>query len=164
MNYDDYAMMKKATKTTDKEKQKELALMLFLQGISQAEISDKVGVSKQTINKWAKENGWQERRAATSISRREIVNKMLRTLDEKITAGDWNADEIIKCTNAIEKLDKQTNVVTIIEVFSIYNKWLVSRMQVDRELTPELVKLMNKYQDLFIGESLNSTNIQLLEG
>ena len=61
---------------------------------------------------------------------------------------------------AIEKLDKQTNVVTVIEVFSAYNRWLISRMELDPELTPELVKTMNRYQDIFIGEQLNSTKIE----
>jgi hypothetical protein len=96
-------------------------------------------------------------RAATTVSRKELVTKLLRGLDEKIQNNDWSPDEICKVSAAIEKLDKQTNVITIIEVFSAYNKWLVTRMRIDKDLTPELVKIMNKYQDLFIGEKLSTT-------
>jgi hypothetical protein len=33
-------------------------------------------------------------------------------------------------------------------------------MELDPELTPELVKAMNRYQDMFIGEQLNATTIE----
>ena len=62
---------------------------------------------------------------------------------------------------AIEKLDKQTNIVTIIEVFTSFNQWLVSRMQVDSELTPEVVKIINTYQDKFISEKLSNVTIPI---
>ena len=87
---------------------------------------------------------------------------MLTQINERLEAGDWSADEMIKATAAIEKLDKKTNVVTLIEVFGAYNKWLVSRMQIDPDLTPELVKSMNKYQDIFISEQLSMSKVQLL--
>ena len=86
---------------------------------------------------------------------------MLRDLDQKLESGDWSADEIIKVASAIEKLDKQTNIVTIIEVFTAFNQWLVSRMQVDPELTPEMIKIINTYQDKFINERLNNVTIPI---
>lgn len=102
-------------------------------------------------------------RAATTVSRKELVTKLLQGLDQKVQDGQWSPDEVCKVSSAIEKLDKQNNIITIIEVFSAYNRWLVSRMQVDPELTPELVKIMNRYQDLFIGENLSKASVLSIE-
>lgn len=143
----------------ENEQRRELARMYYLQGMTQKEIADKVGVSRNTISAWIKEDGWDSFRAAKTITRKEIVHKMLQQINDKLESRDWTADEIVKASSAIEKLDKQTNVVTVIEVFTAYNTWLVGRMQVDKELTPELVKVMNRYQDLFIGEQLGKVNV-----
>ena len=143
----------------ENEQRRELARMYYLQGITQKEIADKVGVSRNTISAWIKEGGWDSFRAAKAITRKELVHKMLEQINEKLESKDWTADEIVKAASAIEKLDKQTNVVTIIEVFTAYNTWLVGRMQIDKELAPELVKVMNRYQDLFIGEQSGRFNV-----
>jgi uncharacterized protein YjcR len=142
----------------ENEQRRDLARMYYLQGLTQKEIADKVGVSRNTISAWVKEEGWDSLRAAKTISRKEIVQKMLKQINNKLESEEWTADEIVKAASAIEKLDKQTNVVTVIEVFTAFNTWVVGRMQVDKELTPELVKTINRYQDLFIGEQLGKIN------
>ena len=84
---------------------------------------------------------------------------MLHSLNDRITEGNISADEAAKMAKAIKSLDGETNIITVIEVFTAYNKWLISRMQFDEELTPELVKAMNRYQDLYIAENLNATKV-----
>lgn len=150
-----------AKQDIQQEQRKELACMYYMQGLTQKEIADKVGVSRNTINAWVRDGGWDTRRAAKTVTRSELVKKMLTDLNDKLESGNWTADEIIKVASAIEKLDKQTNIVTIIEVFTAFNNWLVSRMQVDPELTPEVVKIINTYQDKFINEKLNSVTIPI---
>lgn len=145
------------------EQKKELARLYFMNGDTQKNIAEKVDVSTVTICKWVKENGWDTIRAAKTVSRRELIIKFLKRLDTKLDSGEITMDEMIKGAAAIEKLDKQTNVVTVIEVFSIYNQWLMSRQQLDPELTPELVRVMNKYQDIYIAEQSSSANIILKE-
>lgn len=149
------------TKTLEQAQRQELARMYFMQGMKQKEIADKVGVSRNTICAWIRDGKWDTVRAAKTITRSELVKKMLNDLDEKLAAGQWTADEIIKVASAIEKLDKQTNIVTITEVFTAFNQWLVSRMQVDSELTPEIVKIINTYQDKFISEKLGNVTIPI---
>lgn len=148
-------------KTLEQTQRKELARMYFMQGLKQKEIADKTGVSRNTICSWIRDGKWDTMRAAKTVSRSELVKKMLQDLDDKLSSGQWTADEIIKVSSAIEKLDKQTNIVTVVEVFTSFNQWLVSRMQVDSELTPEVVKIINTYQDKFISEKLSNIHIPL---
>ena len=148
-------------KSLEQTQRQELARMYFMQGMKQKEIADKVGVSRNTICAWIRDGKWDTVRAAKTITRSELVKKMLNDLDEKLASGQWTADEIIKVASAIEKLDKQTNIVTITEVFTAFNQWLVSRMQVDPGLTPEIVKIINTYQNNLIIEKLGSITIPI---
>ena len=148
------------------EKKKNLARALYLSGMEQTEIADKVGVSRVTISKWSTADGWKEARAAKNITRPELVNKLLLTIDrliEQVNSSDDASliaglgDKLAKLSSVIEKLDKKANVVDAIEVFMAFSKWLEYRSQTDPELTPELIKAINKYQDKYIIESMGST-------
>lgn len=157
----------KKPKTTAKSARKgqlnterELAKFYFLGGMPQKDIAAKTGVSAQTVNRWAKEENWESLRAAKTISRRELVCKMLYQIDQRLEAGDWTPDELVKAASAIEKLDKNTNAVTVIEVMTAFNKWLVSRAQYDPALTGEMVETITKYQDIYISEILSNSKIE----
>ena len=151
------------------EEKKEFARVLFMSGEQQNIIAQKVGVSKQTINRWVADGEWEKRRAAQSITRPELVNKLLRTIDsllEDAAKGDDPAllaglgDKLSKLSIVIEKLDKKANVVDAIEVFIAFGKWLQHRAQSDDELTTDLEKAINKFQDLYISELLSNKSIE----
>ncbi|MBQ0029405.1 MAG: terminase [Bacteroidales bacterium] len=151
---------------TETEKKKNLARALYLSGMEQTEISEKVGVSRVTISKWSTTDGWKEARAAKNITRPELVNKLLLTIDKLIeqvnSSEDPNliaglGDKLAKLSSVIEKLDKKANVVDAIDVFMAFSKWLEYRSQTDPDLSPELIKAINKYQDKYIIESMGST-------
>lgn len=144
------------------DKEHELARFYYFQGDSQKAIAGRIDVSAQTINRWVKDGNWEELRAARSISRRELVLKMLNKINEKLDEGNWTADELIKAAAAVEKLDKKTNVVTMMEVFAAFGNWLAARMQIDPELTPETVNVITKYQDIFINEQLSTSKVNFL--
>lgn len=147
------------------EDKKEFARVLFMGGEQQNIIAEKVGVSKQTVNRWVAEGEWDKRRAAQSVTRPEIVNNLLRAINEEVerlnnekdpdkVAGA--CDKLSKLAAAIEKLDKKANVVDAIEVFMAFGKWLQQRAQTDDELSSELVKSINRYQDLYVAEQLSN--------
>lgn len=147
------------------EKKKDLARTLYMSGLEQTDIADKVGVSRVTISKWCNADGWKEARAARTISRPELIKKLLlvtNTLLDKVNASgdlgliDSLGDKLSKLTAAIDKLDKsQANVVAAIEVFMAFSKWLEFRAKTDPEVTPELIRIINKLQDGFLTESFN---------
>ena len=145
------------------EKKKSLARSRVLSGMEQTEIAEKVDVSRVTISKWCTSEGWKEARAAKNVTRPELVNKLLLTIDTLITQVNSSddptliaglGDKLAKLSAVIEKLDKKANVVDAIEVFMAFSKWIEYRSTIDPDVTPELVKAINKYQDLYITEQM----------
>lgn len=150
---------KKSARKGQLNTERELAKLYYIGGMSQKNIAEKIGVSAQTVNRWAKEDNWESLRAAKTISRKELVLKMLQKIDQRLEDGDWTPDEMVKAASAIEKLDKSTNAVTVIEVMTAFNKWIRNRAQYDPALTQETVDTITKYQDAYISEILSSAKI-----
>ena len=151
--------------TKETEKKKSLARSLYLSGMEQNEIADKVEVSRITISRWANTEGWKEARAAKNISRPELVNKLLVTIDgliENVNKSDDPtligslADKLSKLSATIEKLDKKSIVIDAIEVFMAFNRWIQDQASYDPEITPELIKAINKYQNKFLMERMQN--------
>lgn len=152
----------KKTRKNQLDKERELARLYYFQGDSQKTIAQRIGVSAQTVNRWVASGEWDSLRAAKTLSRKELVAKMLQKINERLDSDDWTADEIIKSASAIEKLDKKTNVVTMMEVFATFGNWLAARMQIDPELTPEIIQVITKYQDIFISEQMSSAKVNFV--
>ena len=74
------------------EKKKSLARTLYMAGLGQNEIADKVDVSRVTVSKWCNTEGWKEARAAKNVTRPELVNKLLLTIDTLITQVNESED------------------------------------------------------------------------
>lgn len=145
------------------EKKKSLARSLYLAGMEQNEIAEKVDMSRVTISKWCNAEGWKEARAAKNVTRPELVNKLLLTIDKLITEVNESedpsliaglGDKLAKLSSVIEKLDKKANVVDAIEVFMAFSKWLEYRATIDPTVTPELIKTINKFQDMYLTEQM----------
>ena len=143
---------------------KELARLYFMRGETQKSIANKVGVTEKTVSRWVDKEGWAEKRAAENITRPELVNKLLITINkliEQVNESDdpdlisGLGDKLSKLSTTIEKLDKKANVVDAIEVFMAFGKWMQYRSSFDSEITPELLKAINKYQDLYISELIS---------
>lgn len=145
------------------EQKKNIGRSLYLSGMEQTEIADQLGVSRVTVSKWCASEGWKEARAAKNITRPELVNKLLLAIDNLIgqvnTSGDPEAigslaDKLSKLSATIEKLDKKANVIDAIEVFMAFNRWIQDQASYDPEITPELIKAINKYQNKFLMERM----------
>lgn len=80
--------------------------MLYMSGEQQNIIAEKVGVSKQTINRWVAEEAWDKRRAAQSVTRPEIVNNLLRAISNEVEKLNEERDAE-KVAGACDKLSKR---------------------------------------------------------
>lgn len=145
------------------EKKKEVARSAYMQGMLQKEIAAKVGVSEKTVSSWVESGRWATIRAGVHVTRPELVHKALdavnRLLDQIYESQDVELmnklpDQLAKYASFIDKLDKQANVVSAIDVFIAFSKWIRHRAQFDSEITPELIAAIEKYHDLYIKDSL----------
>lgn len=144
----------------DTEKAKYLAKVLFMSNEQLQDIAEKVGVSRVTISRWASDGKWRELRAARSVTRPELVNKLLLQIDTLLDNATMDnpdsvkglGDRLSKLAAIVGKLDKEVTVIDCIEVFVEFNNWLESRSALDKELNTALKQTINRYQDLFVNE------------
>lgn len=150
-------------KKAELENKKQLGRSLYMSGMEQQEIAERLSVSRVTISNWCAKEGWKEARAAKNITRPELVNKLLLTIDNLIESVNKSedptligslADKLSKLSAVVEKLDKKANVVDAIEVFMAFNHWIQDQANYDPEITPELIKAINKYQNKFLMEKM----------
>jgi transcriptional regulator with XRE-family HTH domain len=145
----------------DRAEKRDFARLLYLQGEEQKTIAKRIGISEVTISKWANDGGWQELRAAQNITRPELVNKILRSidrlLDKALSSDEVDAGfgkQLKSFSDAIKAIDSKANVVDVIESFIAFGRWMEYRMTIDSEVTPELLKKITHYQDLYIATLL----------
>lgn len=150
-------------RTVDTSK-KDFAFLLYMNGELQKVICERVGTTSKTLQSWIEKEGWKEKRSAANISRSELVNKGLLTMntimDKMLSekeADNYSAymDQLIKCANTIEKLDKKNNVVNDMEAFTNFTDALKSMVGTDPEITVENIKLINRLQDKYINTRLS---------
>ena len=148
----------------DNENKRELAKMLYVGGSEVADIAERVGVSRQSVSAWINKNGWKELRAARSITRPELVNKLLVTINnliEDVNTGDdptsvsGLADKLVKLSSVIERLDKKSNIVQTVDVFMAFSDWVEYQAKSDPEVTVAFMKVLNRLHNEFLLERAN---------
>jgi transcriptional regulator with XRE-family HTH domain len=145
----------------NKNQEKELARLYYMQGEQQKTIAEKLGIGENTVARWVKDGQWEARRAALNITRPEIVNKILVLISKILEKVDDIEEmepealaklisQIQKLANSIEKLDKRATVMDNIETFQNFNRWMESQMKYDAELTPQLLTKIAQLEDQFV--------------
>lgn len=145
------------------EEKEDYARILYMGGENQTAIAEKVGVSRQTVNKWVNLGDWEKKRAAKSVTRPELVNNLLEAIAKELEALNNETDPLKKVSAGdrlaklgatLERLDKKANVVDCVEVFMSFSQFLQSKANNDPELTVGFLKKVNHYQDMFINALL----------
>jgi transcriptional regulator with XRE-family HTH domain len=141
------------------QQKKEWAGMLYMKdNLTQQEIADKVGVSRQTVSRWVKDEKWEERKVGITLTREQQISNLHRQIMEinraiserepdKRFASPSEADTINKLSSAIKKLETDVGVGEIISTGMKFVTWLRS-FDVDR--SKEFLKLW----DAFIKDCL----------
>lgn len=152
----------------ERDEKKDRARLYYMQGETQKDIAEKVGVSEASLSSWVKGENWGKMRAGSKVTRTELVNRNLeliaKLLDNVMTSDDPTSesvkvsDQISKLAASIERLDKKTNVVNEIDSFMNFNRWLQQRISFDKNLTADILKTINKYQDLYVNERMSKNN------
>ncbi len=138
---------------------KDIAKDLYLKGgCTQEEIAAKVGTTRQTVSRWAREGKWEELRASFTISTENILAGMIRQVSEiqnqanarkegERSFTSKEADTVVKITSAIKKLQNDAGITDIVNVGIKFTNWL-------RGIDIEKAKEYNELWDLFIKDQM----------
>lgn len=141
------------------QQKREYAQMLFLkENLTQQEIAERVGVSRQTVARWAKEEKWEERKVGITTTReaqianfyRQIaeINRVISEREEgQRFATPSEADTLGKLAAAVKKMETDVGIADIISVGMRFIGWI---RPVDVEKAKEFIRLW----DAFIKDSL----------
>lgn len=142
-----------------RQQRKDFAKTLYLseREITQKEIAARVGVTEATVSKWVREEQWERLKTSVVGGREELLgwlHAQLNAIREAVSGREENnfvssreADTITKLTNAIKKLETETNIAHKVEVAQQFLVWLRAN---DSEKAMEFLPLF----DAFIKESL----------
>ena len=138
---------------------KEWAQTLYLrENLTQAEIAERVGVSRVTISNWIKAGKWEEHKAGITLTRQEQVNNLYRQVaeinrniasrpDGQRFPSSKEADILGKLSAAISKMEQETGIADKISVLSDFINWL-------RELDTEQARAITALADSYIKSKL----------
>lgn len=150
-----------AKKTDSKIDKRSLARTLYLDGnYTQEEIAVKVGVSRQTIIRWSKEDSWAELKASLSVTPTQLIaqwQQQIAEINRTITSREEGAryatpaeaDAMLKLATSIKKIQDDLGISEVISVCMRFLAWL-------RPLDVEQAKAFNSLMDVFIKDQANS--------
>ena len=146
---------------TNKQK-RDFAKHLYLSepGILQKELAERVGVSKNTISRWAAEGKWEELRTSVVTTKSTQLSRLynhLRELNDSVDMrpegeryiNNKDADTLTKLTAAIRNLETETNIGDKIEVGKEFLNY--ARKAAD---SPDTVKVIAALFDGYIKTCL----------
>lgn len=150
-----------AKKTDSKIDKRSIARTLYLDGnYTQEEIAVKVGVSRQTIIRWAKEDSWAELKASLSVTPTQLIaqwQQQIAEINRTITSREEGAryatpaeaDAMLKLATSIKKIQDDLGISEVISVCMRFLAWL-------RPLDVEQAKAFNSLMDVFVKDQANS--------
>ena len=134
------------------QQKKGYARTLYLKdNLTQQEIADKVGVSRNTINRWIAAEKWEEMKVGMTLTREQQVASLHRQVAEinRVISEreEAEADTLNKLATAIKKMETDVGVADIISVGMKFINWL---RPFDLDKSKEFLRLW----DAFIKDSL----------
>jgi transcriptional regulator with XRE-family HTH domain len=138
---------------------KDWAKLLYTkENLTQAEIADRVGVTRVTVNKWINNEKWDLLKSSITIGKEAQLSSLYRQLNELNNAILTREDKaryaypaeaqiISKLAEAIKKLETEAGVADIIGVGKRFIEFL---RPIDLEMAKEFTRLF----DLFIKQNL----------
>ena len=140
--------------TISRQQQKEFARTLYLrENLTQAEIAERVGVSRQTVIRWVGAEKWDELKASISMTAEEQIRNLQRQVIEinnsilnresgNRYANAKEADTIVKLTTAINKLQTEAGIHEIVGVGAAFIDFI---RPIDLEKAQEFTRLFNAF-------------------
>ena len=121
---------------TEKLDKKSIARSLYLHsGQTQEEIANKIGITRQTVSRWAKAENWDEQKASLTVTPQQIIaqwNQQILVINQRINSREpdqrfataQEADAMVKLAGAIKKMQQDTGISDCISVAMRFLSWL----------------------------------------
>ena len=118
------------------QQKKDWAKLLYTrEQLQQKEISERVGVSSQTMCKWVKDGHWDDLKVSITITKEEQIKNLYRQLSEinqaitmrdpgKRFATPAESDTINKLAGSIDKMESDIGLADIISTVRRFLDWL----------------------------------------
>ena len=146
------------TELTIAQKKEYAAILYLKENLTQQEIAEKVGISRQSLGRWIKAEKWEERKTGITLTREEQIANLHRQVAEinksimerepgKRFASPSEADTLGKLAAAIRKMESDVGIADIISVGMRFTNWI---RPVDLAKAKEFAALW----DNFIKDSL----------
>ncbi len=132
----------------------EYAYLLYMQNHTQKSICEKTGIAPATFQSWKAAGGWEEKRAARTISVDMLIAKLLHKIDEQLDAPDFNADAFSKAVKQLKELKAGATVNDTIQVLLAFTDFLIDESARDTEIDERFIKTVNRLHDRFILKRL----------
>jgi transcriptional regulator with XRE-family HTH domain len=147
------------TELTISQKKDWAKLLYTKENLTQAEIAERVGVTRVTINKWINSESWEMLKVSITITKEEQLKNLYRQLaeiNELITGRDKGerfanpseADTISKLTKSIKQMETEVGLADIISSFA-------GLIQFIRTYDPNQVDLFKPVLDAYVKSKLN---------
>ena len=142
------------------QQKKDYARTLYLKdNLTQQEIAEKMGASRQTIIRWAAAEKWEEMKVGMTLGREqqianlhrqvmELNNLIISRPDGKRFATSAEADTLGKLAAAIKKMETEVGITDLVNVGMRFIEWI---RPIDLDKAKEVTVLWDK----FIKDSLS---------
>lgn len=142
------------------QQKKDYARTLYLKdNLTQQEIAEKVGVSRQTIIRWVSAEQWEKLKVGITLGREqqianlhrqvmELNNLILSRPEGERFATCAEADTLGKLASAIKKMETEVGIADLVNVGMRFVEWI---RPIDLDKAKEVTLLWDK----FIKDSLS---------
>lgn len=137
---------------------KDFARTLYMkESLTQQEIAERVGTTRQTLSRWIREGEWEGLKASLTLTREQQIaalHRQIAAINEAVTLREdgqriltaAEADTIAKIAGAIKKLETEIGLADIISVGMRFLDYL-------RPLHPDKAREFTGLWDGFIKEN-----------
>lgn len=145
--------------TLKNTQKKSIAKELYLHGdYTFEEIASKVGTVRQTIARWAREDGWADLKASMTVGKEKILKNLyahVHTINEEILQREEGervptpkeADILAKLSASIDKLESESGIRELVSAGISFLTWL-------RGIDPQKAIEFTELWDAFIKEKI----------
>lgn len=148
----------------NKSEQKEVAQLLYMQGCyTQADIADKVGISRNTMSKWVTAGNWDALRKGVANSKRERLaelygeleefNRMIKEKEGYKVASSKEADARRKLIADIEALESKYNISQTVMIAKDFCEFV-------KAIDYDFAQRVSRIFDMFISEQIENQKWQ----